>query len=206
MHPIWRFILTAVAAAAIALAILATPVLFRGGETAEPRRTPEPGLRATPGEIRTMPDVSATTRGELTAEIGSALVRLYERAFGDPDRPPEPEASPGPKPSVRLRPLLTKIARAALTKSPAVFDDASDLFVYSGTVTFEGVVTFDGKQPLEALVEVDFGGEAVPAARSPVLKVRQRGTMVLKRTGGDWLLDGFDLRFATRPLPSPTPR
>jgi hypothetical protein len=204
MHPIWRFTFTAIAAAAIALGILSIPLLFRGGEAAPPRPTPAPGLRAKAIELKTMPDVADATRRKANAQIAIALVRLYKLAYAQPH--PAPDATPGPRPSKRITSAFTKIARTALAKSPNVFDEGADISVHGGTVAYSGVVTFEGKRPLEAMLEINFLAEGTPPARSPVVRVNQRGTLVLKNTPDGWLVDGFDLRFATRPIPEPTPR
>lgn len=206
MRSIVRFALTALVAAVAALAILTIPILFRGDATTAPRPTPRPGLLVVAEQIRTAPDVSAPTRAAVTAQLGKALKSLYAKGFVQPLTTPGPDESPRPAPAKRVAPSLTSIARAGLARSPQVFNEAGDLSVYSGTIVFEGFITFDGKRPIEAMLDVDFSGEAAPVGpRSPLVKLRQTGTVVLKNTSGGWLVDGFDLRLATRPLPSPTP-
>jgi hypothetical protein len=205
-----RFALAAVAAAAIALAIVAVPVLLRQvlrpDEGPAPTAKPAPGITVRAGEISTAPQVGAPTRDAAVAEISQALKELYAQAFEQPQGTPGPDETPRPRPEVRVRTSMTTIARQALAASPGVFDEAADLSVYTATVSFHGVITFDGKTPVEALLGVDFGGEAVPVgARSPAAKVRQTGTLVLKATPDGWLVDGFDLQLATRPLLTSTP-
>lgn len=207
MRPTTRFALTVLAAAAIALAISAVPILLREDQPTAVQPTPEPGLRTRAGEIRTAPDVGAPTRKAVVSDISEALHKLYSRAFVQPQTTPGPKASPRPLPAKRVRRSMTNIARAALAKSPGIFDEAADLTVYSGVISYSGLVTFDGKRPVEALLDVSFGGDAVPVGSlSPAVRLRQSGTIVLKNTDDGWLVDGFDLSFATRPLDTPTPQ
>jgi hypothetical protein len=207
MRPTSRFALTVLAAAAIALAISAVPILLREDQPTAVQPTPKPGVQARAGEIRTARDVGAPTRRAVVADISKTLQRLYSRAFVQPQETPGPNDTPRPAPAKRVRASMTKIARSALAKSPGIFDEAADLTVYSGVIRFGGLVTFEGKRPLEALLDVDFAGDAVPVGSlSPAVRVRQRGTIVLKNSADGWLVDGFDLRFATRPFNTPTPR
>lgn len=216
MRPSTRSALVAVAAAAVALAVVAVPVLLRSDDDPEPSPspTPVPGITATAVEVTSAPQVASELRGRATEEIGAALVTLYERAFTVPDavedaetEPDGPDPSPTPTPpSARLAASMTTIARRALAASPGVFDEAADIHVHSGTVRFEGVITFDGKDPLEALLEVNFLGEGAPlGSRSPLVRLQQKGTLVLRNTDSGWLVDGFDLRLQTAPAPTPSP-
>ena len=178
-------------------------------------RDPEPpdatpsvtGISTDAKVIRTVPDVSSERRKDATGELAETLRALYTLAF---TRPPDatPEPTPTPSPARRVRDLLTDDAVAALKKSPGVFD-LGELVVTGGTVTFDGVITFGPKKPGKAYLDVDFVGRATPVGRSsPVVRVHQRGTISLdRRSEGTprWRIDGFDLRFATKPEPTPTP-
>lgn len=205
-----RFFLTVVATTAVALAIVAVLIMLRSREPSvsqpPPTPTPTPGIAAKAREIRTVPDVSAERRKLVTKQIAKTLRGLYTRAFVREQEQPQATASPDPGPSDRIAPLLTTRARAALKKSPEVFDQAEDLSVFTGSVVFEGVITFEGTRPVEALLEIDFSGQAAPRGRNaPLAKVRQLGTVLLKQTSAGWRVDGLELRFASRPWNTPTP-
>lgn len=177
-------------------------------EPAAPEASPSvTGISADAKEIRTVPDVSKERRKDATGELAETLRTLYSLAF---TRPPDatPEPTPTPSPARRVRELLTDEAVAALKKSPEVFD-LGELVVTGGVVTFRGVVTFGPKRPGQAYLDVDFVGRATPIGRStPIVRVHQRGTISLDHRsegGARWRIDGFDLRFATKPEPTPTP-
>ncbi len=208
MRPSTRFLLTVLAATAIALAIVAVPILLRGDDDAQPppKRTPAPGIRATATSFTTAPEVPAANKRAARLGIEKSLVAMYRRAFAQPASTPAPDASPRPLPAARAATSMTKSARTALVRSPGVFDEAADLSVYRGLIRYGGVVTFEGKRPIEAFLDVDFAGEAVPiGSRSPRVRVRQLGTVVMKRFDHGWFVEGFDLRLVTRPVPTPTP-
>ena len=189
--------------AAVAIGLLA--FYLDKGERPTPAPPPvAPGITAHAGTVRTVPNVGRDTRGRTASEIASTLEDLYARAFGRPVDPPATSPSPGP--ARRVRELLTTGAVAALKKEPDVFD-VGELVVTSGSVDFSGVITFVDDEPHDALVQIDFVGSATPIdATEPVVRVHQTGTLGLRRTGERWLVRSFDLRFATRPEPSPSPR
>lgn len=204
MSPVIRSALTFAAGVVIALAFTIGPSLVRSGDEAVPTKTPKPGITAVSKEISTVPEVSPQRRKAVTKDIAKTLRGFYTRAFIQPAATPLPDASPRPKTTRRVNELLTKQARAAFADNSRPFDEASDLAVYTGDVAFEGMIVFDGRRPLEAFLEIDFGGLATPVGRSsPIVRVRQLGTLVLKNVDGRWFVDGFDLKFVTRPSPSP---
>lgn len=206
MAPILRFALTVIAAIVIVGSIVAGPALLRSPEVEPPQVTPKPGITVSAKEMRTVPNVSSERRRLVTKEIGRSLRIFYTRGFIQPAATPLPNESPRPRPSRRVTRFLTKQARTALARQPGPFDDAEDLAVYTGTVAFGGLLTFDGRDPVEAFLDVDFGGHATPVGRSsPQVKVRQVGTIVLKHADDMWLVDGFDLKLVVRPVPTPTP-
>ena len=169
--------------------------------TASPAAT---GIAAHAKDIRTVPDVGRNTRKRTAAEIASTIEDVYSRAFTRPIDPPDAEPSPGP--ARRVKDLFTPGAVAALKASPDVFD-IGELVVTSGSVDFSGVVTFADDEPRDALVEIDFVGRATPASSAePVVRVHQTGTLGLRRSDDRWLVRSFDLRMATRPEPTPSPR
>ncbi len=211
VRPTTRYLLAAVAAAAVALAIVAVPVLLRDDEGPGPGAspTPKPGITAKARQVTSAPQVAAEVRGAATRDLGGALRTLYRTAFtesADTPAEPDPEATAPPRPSRRIGNSMTSIARRALATNPDVFDEGAGLSVFSGAVVFSGVITFDDERPVEALLEVDFLGDATPTGLSaPIVRVHQVGNLVMRNTESGWLVDGFDLRLATRPLVSPSP-
>jgi hypothetical protein len=186
-------------------------VLIAGGiaalrqfdEEPPPQATPTPGITVTAGEIRALPDVSGTRRRVATEELESALERFYREAFIAPESSKD---APAPGPLQRIRTLMTSAAREAAKKRPEIFESTADLSVTSGNAVFSGLVTMDGAKPLHALLDVDFNALATPIGYdTPVAKIRHVGTLRMKRTKTGWLVDGFDLRMRTQPLPSPSP-
>ena len=163
------------------------------------------GIRAHVNEIRTVPNVDERPRTAAMKEIARTLERIYTAAFGRPsDASTSPSPSPGP--ARRVRELFAPGAVAALKSSPGVFD-LGPLVVTSGTADFEGVITFAGTTPSGAEIDVDFTGRAMPLeATEPAVRVHQRGTLTLRRSADGWLVRSFDLRLATRPEPTPSPR
>lgn len=162
------------------------------------------GIDAHAKAIRTVPDVSRATRRRVASEIASTIEDVYTRAFGRPVD--APQLSPSPGPARRVRELFTAGAVAALKKDPDVFD-IGEFVVTSGTVDFSGVVTFADDEARDAVVEIDFVGRATPIGRAdPAVRVHQTGTLGLRRSDERWLVRTFDLRMATRPAPTPSPR
>ena len=205
MSAILRTGLTVAAAIAVVLAFVAGPSLFRSDDVA-PAPTAKPGITATPGQLRFVPEVQQNRRRAARDGVASMLKNLYTKAFVQPAATPPPERSPRPRPTRRIGTLLTKQARTALAKRPRAFDLAGDLALYSGVVKFSGLIVFVGSKPAESFLDVEFRGVATPVGRSsPVAIVSQRGKVVLKRTADGWFVDGFDLKLATRPQPTPRP-
>jgi hypothetical protein len=192
-------------ATATAIAVGAFYFGKEDAETPRPPTTPEQ-ITVHPDVIRTVPDhVGAKTRRAAAEDIGDALRSVYRAAFMRSPRSAPSPASPSPSVARRLRDYMTKDATAAVKKSPDVFDIGA-LVVTHGSVTFDGAVTFDGKQATGALLSVDFIGRATPISRStPVARVHQKGSISMRWSSGRWLVDGFELRLATRPEPTPTP-
>lgn len=198
------------AAAAVIVAVVGITLYSERTETSEPQPTPVPAITATATGIRTVPDVPATTRRSAAAALTKTLDTLYTRAFIPPVSDQAVGRSPSPAPALRIesrvRGLMTARAIAALKKSRGVFEEIDELDVYDGTVEFRGVITFAGTVPVDALLHVDFTGHATPPGRTgPRVRIRQFGEMRLVRTANTWLVDGFDLRLTTRPLPTPEP-
>lgn len=157
-------------------------------------------IDATAKVIRTVPDVGAKTRDGAAKEIARTLERLYIAAF---TRPVAVGASPSPGPARRVREHFTSGAIAALKTKPDVFD-IGPLVVTTGLAEFSGVITFADDEPRDAAIEVDFVGRATPLeGTASRVRVHQRGTLGLRRTGDGWLVRDFDLRMATRPEPTP---
>jgi hypothetical protein len=203
--------LTVVATAAIAIAIVAAPVLLTARDSGPGSDASHgevaTGVTAKAGEIRTVPDVSAGRREQVATTIADTLDRLYTRAFSPTtDETIATSPSPRPGPASRVTSFMTKDARAALAAQPGVFEEGRDLVVYKGTVTFSGLATFEKGNVHEAFIDVDFVGDATPAGQtSPIIRVHQKGTLTLVRDASRWLVSGFNLRFAARPAPTPKP-
>ncbi len=191
-------------AAALAVAVF---VALSAEETPSDGPTPSPGVFPAPLELALVPPGSDELQQQITDEIGVVLSRLYERAF-------VPEAAgmtPGPDGEMttwsNIRPLFTQKAAEALRKDADVFERATDLTIARGRVTFGGLATLEGSKPVQALLEVVFDATATPEERvSPLVRVRQRGTILLVYRRNQWFVDGFDLKFATAPAtPTPSP-
>jgi hypothetical protein len=200
---LWAFLFAAIGFGA---ARAADYVVERDASVPEPTPPTATGISATAKTIRTVPDVSDERRSDAVDDLGDTLRKLYELAFTrPPDETPPPTPRATPTPARRVRELMTDDAVATLKRSPDAFDIGA-LSVTDGRVVYEGVITFGLKKPSAAYLDVDFVGRAVPVGRtSPVARVHQRGTLSLKRASSGWRIDGFDLRFATRPEPTPSP-
>ncbi len=202
-----RFLLTAAATLAVLAGAVVTYVSFAERNEDAPEATPRPGLAVTASEIRVVPDdVMVSRRAAAAAELSKTLRAFYTRAFfASPSlQRGDDLATPRPTRWSQLRESMTKSAFAALERSPGVFD-AGELVVFEGTLTFGGLVTFGSAKPAEALLDVDLVARAAPAGDGhPIAKVHQTGTIRMTRTSTGWLVDGFDLRFESRPLPTPT--
>ncbi len=206
MSPLLRTALTAIAAVAIVWALIAASGALRSQDDATTQPTPKPGITVRSTQMRTIPDVSAQRRRLVTKDVANALRTFYETAFVRPAATPAPDQSPWPRPTRRVSALMSKQARRALVKDPGPLDQAEDLAIYTGTITFGGLLTFDGRRPVEAFLDVDFDAVGVPVGRSsPHVKLRQLGKIVLKQTAEGWLVDGFDIELKTKPIPTPTP-
>jgi hypothetical protein len=191
--------------ASIALAVVAV-LLYLGRRDAGAPAAPPPsvGLKVHATDLRTVPDVSTMKRKTTADDLAGVLRKVYTRAFTGP-LDATPSTSPSPSPARRIRDLLTPPAVAALKKSPDVFD-LGPLVVTNGKLAFGGVVTFDGKDPVGALLDVNFVARATPiASTTPVAQIHQEGTISLRHTSEGWLVDGFDLRIDSRPEPTPSP-
>jgi hypothetical protein len=198
-----RRVTTAVVLATTVVVVVAVYLGRRDAALPEPSMTPV-GITAHATDIRTVPDVSPKARKDVADILAATLRLLYTRAF-TATLQATPSTSPTPGPARRLKSLMTKPAVAALKKSPGVFD-LGELVVTNGAIVFSGLVTFDGKEPYDALLDVEFVGRATPLGMStPVARVHQEGTIGLRRSPVGWLIDSFDLRFATKPQPTPTP-
>jgi len=212
MHHRTKTLLTMLLPAAVVVLLAAVVVLLRTDEPAPPPdETAKPGISVTAKELHLMPEVSKERRRIVTSRLQAALERFYVRAFIVPPVAADAAASPAPPgPLKRIHPQMTSSARAALKRRPEIFETTKDLSVFIRTVVFSGVVTMDGSNPIDALLDVDFNARATPVGRSaPLASLRHVGTMRLKRTASlGWLVDGFDLKLRTKPLltPSPSPR
>jgi hypothetical protein len=191
-------------AAALAVAVF---VALSKDEPPGAGPTPTPGVFAAPLELALVPPGSDELQRQITRDIGDVLAALYERAFV----PQASETTPAPTgeetPARRIRSLFTEKAAAALREDPDVFERATDLTIARGRVTFGGLATLEGDKPVQALLEVVFDATATPEERvSPLVRVRQRGTILMVYRSDRWFVDGFDLRFASAPVtPSPSP-
>lgn len=210
MRPSIRFLLAVLAATAISLVIVAVPILLRGGgePAATPAPAPTPGLRVVAGDVVTAPQVPAAAERQARLAIEKALLGMYRSAFVRPAATPDPDSSPTPRPrpAALAGQSMTRGARAALRDSPEIFDEARDLSVYAGRVSYGGMISFQGEQGVEAFLNVDFAGDATPIGpMSPRVRIRQRGTVVMKRFDHGWFVHDFALRTAIRPVPTPAP-
>jgi hypothetical protein len=198
-------------ATVIGLLIAAVPIMFRTDDSpVSPSQPPRTGVTAYVKSLRTVPGVGDDRRRVLAKGIAHDLDVLYTRAFVVEEQRPGPTpATPTPRPpapSKKVSSLLTGRARAALKQSPGIFDELRGLTIREARLSFQGVVTLDGAKALEALLDVTIVGTATPVgANGPVLKLKQAGTISLRRSPNQWLVDGFDLRLRTRPMPSPAP-
>ncbi|MGH2758913.1 MAG: hypothetical protein ACRDKJ_05040, partial [Actinomycetota bacterium] len=159
-----------------------------------------------PQELALVPPGSDELQRRITSDIGAVLAELYERAFVPQAAGASPDPTTEATPASRIRSFFTKKAAAALQKDPDVFERARDLTIARGRVTFGGLATLEGSKPVQALLEVVFDATATPEQRvSPLVRVRQRGTILLVYRSNRWFVDGFDLRFSSAPVtPSPT--
>jgi len=201
-----RFTL-AVFAVAVALAIAVFVALTQREKepVAQPQATP--GIVATAKELALVPPVSDDVQRTITRDIGELLTELYERAFVPEATMQTPAPTGETSPSSRIDSLFTRKAAEALRKDPDVWERAADLAIGRGRVTFGGLATIEGAKPVQALLEVDFEATGTPEQRvSPVVRVRQEGTILLVYSSDRWFVDGFDLQFASAPVtPSPSP-
>jgi hypothetical protein len=192
-------------AAALAVAVF---VALSKDEPPGAGPTPTPGVFPAPLELALVPPGSDELQRQITSDIGAVLAELYERAFV-PQAATETTPAPTGEitPASRIRSLFTKKAAAALREDPDVFERATDLTIARGRVTFGGLATLEGDKPVQALLEVVFDATATPEERvSPLVRVRQRGTILMVYRSNRWFVDGFDLRFASAPVtPSPSP-
>jgi hypothetical protein len=211
VRPTTRSLLAAVFVAAVALAIVAVPLILRDDQSQRPGAspTPKPGISISARQVESAPQVSAQVKDAATKDIARMLVGLYRTAFVVPNGT-DPDDPALEKPSARIAGSLTRIARTALTADPDVFDRADDLSVFTGKVVFGGVITFAASgadsRAIEAFLDIDFLGDGTPIGSSaPVARIHQVGTLVLRSNNDRWYVDGFDLRLATRPLETPSP-
>ena len=85
-----------------------------------------------------------------------------------------------------------------------VFRRVDDVRLTSGRLTFGGVVTLEGSRPVQAYLEVVFDAEGRSEGVARDVRIRQEGSLLMLATSEGWRVDGFDLRFASRPVtPSP---
>jgi hypothetical protein len=196
----------AVFAVAAALAIAVVVALTNQDEPAA-QPTATPGIVATAKELALVPPVSDEVQRTITREIGVLLTELYERAFVPEAATRTPAPTGEVSASSRIDSLFTRKAAEALRKDPDVWERAADFAIGRGRVTFGGLATLEGSKPVQALLEVEFEATGTPEQRvSPVVRVRQKGTVLLVYSSDRWFVDGFDLEFASAPVtPSPSP-
>jgi hypothetical protein len=197
---------TLVLIVAAVLGVIAVPVALvnrRPVHQAFPS-TPAPGFKAVAHGIRTIPQLDSGKKRNLVGGIAQALERLYAAAFVDAQK--ETPASPEPTPATNVDAFFTSKARAALREHPEVFRTVDSVRVKSGQVTFGGIVTLEESKPVQAFLEVSFAGTGTPeGTRSPRVKMKQTGTLLLTGTSAGWRVAGFNLRFGSESLePSPT--
>jgi hypothetical protein len=192
------------AAAVLAIAVVGAVALLNRRTEHPAQATPRPGIAAVATDVETVPKLPTARRLQIVSELGAALTRLYTVAFVSPEATPAPASSPRIVED-RLKTFFTPKARAALA-SDNVFRLQKGLELDHGRIGFSGVVTIEGADPVQALLDVDFLSVASQEGdRGPQVRVHQQGTISLVRAGQRWLVEGFDLRFATKPIPSPTP-
>lgn len=189
------------------LAVVVVPIVLLKDEAAQaPEPTPFTGVVAVAKELRAVPELPPERRDQLVRELTRLLGRLYTRAFAAPEPAATPPPSPQPTPSTPVDGFFTDRALKALRSDPEVFKPIETLQLGSGRVEFGGIVTVAEAEPREVLLEVDFRAEGLPEGRtSPEVRLHQRGTLYLVTTSKGWRVDGFDLDFASRPEPTPTP-
>lgn len=195
-----------VLALAALLAAIVVPIVF-DSDSRPPEPTPSPGIVAVAEEMRTVPPLPPALERTLAREIGDMVADLYERAFVTVRIETKPAPTGGASPQLRLAGLFTPKAAAALTNDADVFQRIEDLEVARGRVTFGGLATLEGSKPVQALLEIVFEASGTPAQRvSPIVRLTQRGTLLLVHSSNRWLVDGFDLKFDSAPVsPSPSP-
>jgi hypothetical protein len=189
------------ATAVVALAIALVPLIFL-----RPRRsdhaTTQRRIDVTALKVVTVPRASEAVQQSVEADLSAFLRILYERAFVV-----GVQISPSPSPlsgqTARIEELFTRNAQAALRTHPDVFD-AGTVFVTTGRVTFDGVVSFDRNAPRTALLHVALDASGV--ARGSPIRVAQTGNLLLNRSPVGWRVAGFDLKLtAANATPAPTP-
>ncbi|HYZ91500.1 MAG TPA: hypothetical protein VFA34_03790 [Actinomycetota bacterium] len=190
---------------AAVLAVVVIPLVWIGRESGKGRGTVAPGrVEAVPGEIRTIPQLSAERKSELIEQLKGALRELYGRAFLREGDPPTIPPSPQPSPATRVDDLFTANAQAALRKDPEVFRPGP-VRAKEGRVTFAGVVTLEKWKPVQALLDVEFIAGGSPTGNVTAdLRLQQKGTLLLTATKAGWRVAGFGLAFSSA-LVSPSP-
>lgn len=205
---------------AVAGALVGTRIV--GGPAPTPVPTPEPRLMARAAGLRTHPEVPQELHEQLTSELESFLVDLYERAFLPPLPPPTPapEAPASPVPTPIPRPpvadLFTAEAAAALADSESVYGTGRRETVFRGDVAFAGIVTVQGEGATDALLNITFDGrgriEIEPAdleegelGRYHDMRLHQSGRVQAIRTAEGWRISGFDLALRADELIPATP-
>ena len=198
-----------VLAVAAVMAAIVVPIVLVGPEPdREPAETPAPRVEVAAGQIRTVPELPGERKNALVGELGEALEELYARAFVVPGPEATAPPSPQPTPATRVDGFFTSKARAALRKDPDVFRAVDAVRVSGGKLSFGGIVTLEGSRPVQALLQIGFDAEGRPSGRAtPTVHLRQEGRLLLVSTSNGWRVDGFELRFSSRPVePSPPAR
>jgi hypothetical protein len=198
---VWLFVAAVVAA-------IVVPVVILERETPEaPQTTPIAGIQAIAGEVRTVPQLPRQRKKQLVTQLSGVLATLYERAFLGSGPTPTAPPSPEPTPATPVDALFTARAREALRAHPDLFRPAPGAHIEEGQVAFSGIATLDGSTPLQALLEVTFKAMGTFEGRtSPIVAMRQQGTLLLLAGPNGWRVDGFDLKFHMEPAqPTPTP-
>jgi hypothetical protein len=178
------------------------PVFVLKPERPEP--TPTPGIAVAHGPLRFVPDPGAARR-TTAADITRFLGRFYNALFTS--RQPEPDATPTPKPSVRLAQFFAARARATVDAHADVFEPGTGVDVNRGRLSFDGVVTMAGRRPSQAFLAIRFTG--MGETRGTPVVLTHRGNVLLIHSEQGWLISGFDLKLdeaSVTPSPSPSPR
>jgi hypothetical protein len=170
----------------------------------KPKRAQSPVVRATQGEIRTLPERPAA-RATAVRELSAMLIDLYSRGFLPPIGV---RGSMTPRPTPRSRAPLADVftdeAGASLEAHRDAFSPGAGVTVATGTIGWSGIVTADGDSPTSALVTVDFTATG-RSDEARGVRVRQTGQLYCVRTQSGWRVAGFDVRLSAERLSAPAP-